>query len=144
MIGREFWVIAAILVILATATNADVLTTTRTLRAKSIIALEDLAIQDGFDESALSRAEDAVGSEARVALYAGRPIHPQDIGPAAIVDRNQIVAISFNHGSLTITIEGRAMERGGVGDTIRVMNASSRVTVNATINPDGSLTVLSQ
>lgn len=144
MFGREIWVIAAILVILATATNAEVLVATRTLRANTIINLDDVAIQDGFDESALSRTEDAVGLEARVALYAGRPIHPQDIGPAAIVDRNQIVAMSFNHGSLTITIEGRAMERGGVGDTIRVMNASSRVTVNATINPDGSLTVLSQ
>ncbi|WP_415182163.1 flagellar basal body P-ring formation chaperone FlgA [Phaeovulum sp.] len=144
MIWRKFG-IATILFMGLTATgHAEVLVATRTLRAQTIIAQEDVALQKGADETALSRAEAALGRETRIAIYAGRPIRPQDIGPPAIVDRNQIVMMSYQRGFLIISTEGRALERGGVGDTIHVLNATSRVTVNAKINADGSLTVVSQ
>ena len=44
----------------------------------------------------------------------------------------------FLKGGLTIRTEGRALERAGIGETIRVMNAASRATVNARLAKDGA------
>lgn len=79
-----------------------------------------------------------VGMEARVAIYAGRPVRPSDVGSPAIVDRNEIIPLIFTAGGLYIATDGRALGRAGVGEVIRVMNLSSRTTVSARIKEDGA------
>lgn len=130
-----------ILALLAMPAAADTLVAARTVRSHAIITPDDVAIKDVVVPGALSLMEDAIGQEARVVLYAGRPIRPGDIGPAAIVDRNQIVLLIYQSGSLQIVTDGRSLGRGGVGDSIRVMNLSSRTTVSGIIAADGSVTV---
>jgi flagella basal body P-ring formation protein FlgA len=85
----------------------------------------------------------AIGQEAQVTLYAGRPIRAEDIGPPAIIERNQIVPLAYGSGGLSILTEGRAMARGGAGDVIRVMNLESRTTVTGQIQPDGTVSTRS-
>jgi len=60
------------------------------------------------------------------------------VGLPAIVERNQIVVIIYTAGGIHITTEGRALERAGPGDLIRVMNLSSRNTITARIGIDGA------
>jgi len=76
--------------------------------------------------------------EARVALYAGRPIRQGDVGPPAVVDRNQIIPLVYMRSGVMISTEGRALDRAGPGDLIRVMNLSSRSTVTARVGSDGA------
>ncbi|MEL6958408.1 MAG: flagellar basal body P-ring formation chaperone FlgA, partial [Pseudomonadota bacterium] len=95
-------------------------------------------VRDLETVGALSDPTLAVGLEARVALYAGRPIRPGDIGPPAVVERNQIIPLVFANSVITITTEGRALDRAGPGDFIRVMNLSSRITVTARIDATGA------
>ena len=71
-----------------------------------------------------------IGMETRVVLYAGRPILRGDVGPPAIVQRNQIVPLIYSGGGLRIVTEGRALGRGAAGETIRIMNLTSRTTVD--------------
>ncbi|WP_457649688.1 flagellar basal body P-ring formation chaperone FlgA [Profundibacter sp.] len=130
-----------ILALLAAPATADTLVAARTVRSHAIITPDDIAIKGVTIPGALTFPEEAIGQEARVVLYAGRPIRPGDIGPAAIVDRNQIVRLIFQSSSLQIVTEGRSLGRGGVGDFIRVMNLSSRTTVSGIIAADGSVTV---
>ena len=120
---------------------ADSVVATRTIRAQTIITPQDVTMVDAAIPGALGAAEAAVGLEARIAIYAGRPVHAEDLGSAAIIARNQIVPIRFRAGALEILAEGRAMERGSVGDVIRVMNLGSRTTVNGRIEPDGQVQV---
>ena len=120
---------------------ADVVTPTRTLRPGTLITLQDLTIRDGQQMGAFDRITDVAGQEARVALYAGRPIPFEAIGPPAIVNRNQIVPLSYQASGLRITTEGRAMERGGVGDRIRIMNLQSRATLFGLVQADGTIKV---
>ena len=120
---------------------ADVVTPTRTLRPGTLITLQDLKIRDGVQSGAFDRLTDVVGQEARVALYAGRPIPFDAVGPPAIVNRNQIVPLRFRTSGLTITTEGRAMERGGIGDRIRIMNLQSRATLFGLVQADGTIKV---
>lgn len=127
--------------LLSGAASADVVTPTRTLRPGALITATDLTLQDGQYPGAFDRISDVAGQEARVALYAGRPIAFEAIGPPAIVNRNQIVPLKFAVSGLTIKTEGRAMERGGVGDRIRIMNLQSRATLFGLILADGSIKV---
>lgn len=120
---------------------ADVVTPTRTLRPGTLITSQDLTIRDGLQLGAFDRISDVAGQEARIALYAGRPIPFEAIGPPAIVNRNQIVALSFSTAGISITTEGRAMERGGVGDRIRIMNLQSRATLFGLVQVDGTIKV---
>lgn len=113
------------------------------IRAQTLIGPADVALMP--DGQALSggfkSVEEAIGLEARVNLYEGRPIRPGDLGPPAIVERNQIVALNYHHAGLSIRTEGRALDRAGAGERLRVMNIKSRTTVTGTVLVDGSVNV---
>ncbi len=125
----------------ASAAAADVVVPTRTLRANTVISHDDVKLVAGDVANVFDRLEDVIGQEARVALYAGRPIRFDSLGPPALIDRNQIVSIRFQGAGLVITTDGRSLERGGVGDRVRVMNLSSRTTVFGFVQSDGSIEV---
>lgn len=127
--------------ILGSASLADVVTPTRTLRPGTLITTADLTMKDVEQDGMFDRIADVDGQEARVALYAGRPIPFDAIGPPALINRNDIVALHFHSSGLSITTEGRALERGGVGDRVRIMNLSSRATLFGFVQADGSIKV---
>lgn len=122
---------------------ADTVVAARTIQAQTIISAQDLVLQPGDVPGAESDPALFIGMEARVALYAGRPINVADVGFPAIVDRNELVPLIYDHNGLTIRTEGRALGRAGVGEVIRVMNMSSRNTVSARVGEDGAAYVLS-
>lgn len=141
MPGREFWVMLAVFLALANNGRAEVLVATRTLRAQSVISAEDVTQAAGDVAGALLSPDEAIGQETRVAIYAGRVIRIDDVGPPAIIERNQIVSLVYRHGTLSILADGRALGRGGVGDNLRAINLASRVTVSGRVAADGTLTV---
>ncbi len=131
----------AIFLCLPTAVIADSLVATRVIRAHQTLVAEDMALVAAEIPDALANASAAIGQEARVAIYPGRAIRAQDLGKAAIVERNQIVALAYQVGGLSIQTEGRALDRGGEGDVIELMNLSSKTKVLGRIGPDGTVYV---
>lgn len=131
-------VIAALLPVTALA---DSVVATRTIRAQSVIALEDLALVPADIAGALSTPDAAVGLEAKVTLFAGRPVHAADLSQPTLIQRNQVVSVIYQIAGLTIRTDGRALERGGAGALIKVMNLSSRLTVRGAVTPDGTVRV---
>ena len=130
------------LALAATAASPETVIAQRTLRATAVIGPSDVGLGQGETPGAFSNPLDVIGQEARVVLYAGRPVMLSDVGPPALVDRNQIVRLIFRAGAISIHAEGRALGRGGIGDTLRVMNLDSRNTVTGLVGPDGSVHVL--
>ncbi|QFU10285.1 flagellar basal body P-ring biosynthesis protein FlgA [Rhodobacteraceae bacterium THAF1] len=133
--------IALLLILTAAPALADMVVATTTIRARSLIGPGDLKIAPGGAPGLLSDPSAAIGQEARVTLYAGRPVRTGDIGPPALIERNQIVVIEYAAGTLRMRADGRALDRAGVGDRLRVMNLSSRATVFGDVMPDGTVTV---
>ena len=86
-------------------------------------------------------AAQAIGQEARVTLYAGRPIPLSGLAPPALVERNQLVTLIFRRGGLDIRADGRALGRGAAGDEIRIMNLGSRSTIFGTVAGPALVTV---
>lgn len=131
----------AALLFLAPAAWADTIVPAHTIRAGSLIRAADLLVRDVEVAGAMSDPSLVVGQEARVSLYAGRPIRAGDIGPPALVERNQLVTLNYKKGSLLIRAEGRALGRAAAGDRIQVMNLASKSTLIAKVLPDGTLQV---
>ncbi|WP_298677083.1 flagellar basal body P-ring formation chaperone FlgA [uncultured Lentibacter sp.] len=129
------------LLMFASSAHADVVIAMHTIRPKTILSESDLGLRPAQVPGAIQNLEDAIGMETRVSLYAGRPIRAADLRPAAVIDRNQIVTLSYQHGSLTIRTEARALGRAAPGETIKAMNLSSKTTVHALVLPDGTLAV---
>lgn len=125
----------------ATPVLGDTIVPTRTLRSHTIIGPKDVLAKDVAVDGAFELVANVIGQEARVTLYAGRPIRFEDIGPAAIIERNQIIKLVYRRGGLRISADARALGRGGVGDLIRVMNLASRSTVSGIVGADGVVTV---
>ncbi len=120
--------------------HADTLVAARTLRAQTIVTAADLILRKGTDEG-LADPSLVIGQETRVTIYAGRPLRVGDLGPPAIVERNQIVPLVFESSILRIETEARALDRAGAGEVIRVLNLSSRNPVTGQVQPDGTVLV---
>ncbi|MEY8143827.1 flagellar basal body P-ring formation chaperone FlgA [Falsihalocynthiibacter sp. CO-5D18] len=125
----------------ANVSYGETLVAARTIPSHTIISPADVAIKDGNTLGALTLLEEVIGQEARVAIYAGRPIRRNDIGAPALVERNQIVKLAYSSGVLNISVEARALGRGSAGDVLRFMNLDSRTTISGTVQDDGSILV---
>lgn len=117
---------------------ADIVVAVRTIPAQTLIGPEDLVLRDVDVPGGIEDPSLIIGMEARVALYANRPIRAGDVGFPAIVNRNALVALIYQSGNLLISTEGRALDRAGPGDLIRVMNLDSRNAVTARMGADGA------
>jgi flagella basal body P-ring formation protein FlgA len=116
------------------ADGAGILVTSRPLRVGSILTERDVHRAKGEAKGIyLTDLSDVVGKQTRIALYKGRPLRPEDLGSPTVVRRNQIVTITFQRGGLSLRAEGRALDKGALGERIRVLNIDSRRTVFATI-----------
>lgn len=102
----------------------------RTLRIGTVIVEADLDLSD--EASAASR-DSMIGKEIKRAIYAGRQVAPEDLGPVTIVHRNDVIRIVYSAKGLGLRTEGRALDAGGVGEVIPVMNLDTRVVVQATV-----------
>ena len=126
-----------ILILLASPVAAEIVVPARTIPAQALIGPEDLLLRDLDAPGSISDPELIIGMEARVALFSGRPIRPSDIMLPAVVSRNQIIPLIYSQSGIVISTDGRALDRAGPGEMIRVMNLASRSTVTARIGVDG-------
>ena len=125
------------LLICASPVLAEAVVPARAIRPLTVLTAADVVLVKQELPGAVTRIEDVVGREARVALYPGRAIAPGDIAPPAVVERNQIVQMRFRSGPLEIVSEGRALSRGRPGERLRIMNLDSRLTVTGTVTAEG-------
>lgn len=132
---------ALILILLGTSATAETVISSRIIRAGATIVADDIALSDKPVAGAFSDVAGVIGKEARIMIYPGRPIRPEQVGRPTLVRRNSLVTLEARSGGLTIFTEGRALESGGVGDTIKVLNQSSRTSIMGLINPDGTIQV---
>lgn len=131
-----------IFLLFATAAQAaEIAVPVRIIRPTEIIGGADLTLKTADSVGALDDPNALIGQEARVALYPGRPIRPGDVGPPAIVGRNDLVTLVYRRDGLRIATDGRSLGRGAAGDAVRAMNMASRITVTGRIQADGSIEV---
>jgi len=73
------------------------------------------------------------GKAAKRTLHADRAVRAVDLMAPILVARNSNVSMIYVVGTLQITAHGRALADAGAGDTILVLNTSSKKTVEAVV-----------
>lgn len=119
---------------------ADSVVATRTLKSGSVIAPQDVRVEPDLTGE-VADIDAIIGQQLKVMVSEGRPIPASGLTAPEIVARNQIVRIAYDNAALRIEAEGRALSAGAVGQTIRVMNNTSRITISGRVEPDGTVTV---
>jgi flagellar basal body P-ring formation protein FlgA len=121
---------------------ADGLVATRLIRPTEVLRPGDVAPQRAATAPGVaSDPAQVVGLEARVAIYPGRPVRLADLGPAAVIERNEAVVMIYRQGGLTIVSEGRALGRAALGQSVTVMNGNSRQSVQGRVISFGQVEV---
>lgn len=133
--------LAILIVLLPAMARADGVIAVRTLPAHSVLAAADVALAVKGTRGSAEQIAEVEGLEIRTAVYQGQPILLSNLVQAAEVERNQLVTILYRGGTVTISAEGRALDRGAVGERIRVMNTGSRATVRGEVAPGGKVRV---
>lgn len=115
----------------------------RGVRAHAVLVAEDLALSPTSPSveavGGLADPAAAIGRETAVTLFPGQPVLARNLVAPALVERNAPVLLLIRRGALTITAEGRALARGGVGDRVRALNTRSRTTVTGVVGADGTI-----
>ena len=131
----------ALLCLWAAPALSQALVAAAPIRSGTVITADHLTLSAALFSGGTDDPLLVIGQEARVSIYTGRPILMAEIGPPALVERNALVVLRYSANLLSITTEGRALNRAGLGETVRVMNLSSRVIVIGRVRSDGQIEV---
>lgn len=74
-----------------------------------------------------------VGQTPRRGISAMKPVVAGDVQPPLVVKKGDLVTMALKSNTLNLTAQGRAMDNGAEGDTIRVMNTNSKQVVGAIV-----------
>ena len=89
--------------------------------------------QEQINQNIALRLDDLVGMAPRRSLTSDKPVNMADLERPQIVEKGDIVTMVLKNGPMTLTAKGKALDDGSMGDTIRVLNASSNRTVDAEV-----------
>ena len=128
-----------------TATETvEAATLTRTVRAGEVLKASDVAVErrpksevrgDGMG------AAQAIGLAAKTPLRTGQVLRPDDLTRPQVVQRNEAVTITYEVPGIMLTVRGKAVESGAVGDVVGVLNIQSNRTVQATVTGPGRVNI---
>lgn len=124
--------------------NRKVPVLARSIGRGGIVMYEDVTFERMADSrigDALMTPGEIIGKAARRALGAGQPVRVIDLEEPRVVNRNQLVTISYRIPGMTLTSRGRAIGEAPVGGAVSVVNLQSNRTVVATATGPGQVTV---
>ncbi|MDE3175873.1 MAG: flagellar basal body P-ring formation protein FlgA [Pseudomonadota bacterium] len=118
---------------------------------KAIIYPGEIITEDRLEDSPLApptyggpvalAPEDVLGMMATRTLLPGRSIPMSALSPPRVVRAGAPVKMLYIDGALTIVTAGSALQDGAVGQTVKVRNDDSGVTVSGRVRGDGSVMV---
>ncbi|MBM3546438.1 MAG: flagellar basal body P-ring formation protein FlgA [Alphaproteobacteria bacterium] len=127
-------------------TMIDVPVFTRRMMPNEIVRASDLSwvkMRSGpMLANNVTLLEDIIGKTPKRPIQAGQPIRQADVGAFTLVQRNESVTMILRTRSMTLTVQGKALEDGGEGQTIRVQNPKSNRTVEGRVTGPGEVTVI--
>lgn len=116
------------------------------LQSGHIITAQDIKhikIKDReFTRDTIADAYALIGMTARRVILAGRPIKASEIIAPKLIERGEIVTLSLNVGTMSLTTQAKALQDGAKGDIIRVVNTASNKTLQAMITGTNQVSIM--
>jgi len=79
----------------------------------------------------------AIGLAARNSMQTGQVVRAADLAKPDVVQRNDVVTLTYAMPGILLTIRGKALDAGAEGDTISVLNEQSKRTLQALVTGPG-------
>jgi flagella basal body P-ring formation protein FlgA len=111
----------------------------RNLNPGELIAASDLLWSDEAvaPGDAPADADAVIGKAARRPLRAGAAVALHDLASARLIKRDDLVAVAFDDGGISLILQARALGEGGLGDTLQLVNLQSKKVLEAVVTgPD--------
>ena len=86
-------------------------------------------------------AENLIGMAGRRGLRIDQPIRTSELKKPLLVEKNSMVTMILQSGSMMLTAKGKALDGGSDGDTIRIANMQSKAVVDAVVTGAGTVTI---
>lgn len=117
------------------------------LQKGALITAEDLDYVDvrnsDLGANVLVSAEQLIGMSPRRGIAALKPIASSDVSSPIVVKKGEIVTMVLQNSEMTLTTQGKALESGAVGETVRIVNASSGQSVEGVVTAVKTVSITS-
>jgi flagella basal body P-ring formation protein FlgA len=125
------------------AAKVEVLTYNRSLEAGEIVQPEDLSWTKlaAAPAGAPRDADALIGKAARRPLRSGAAASTRDVTNPLVVKRDDMVEVVFAMDGVNLSLQAKAMGAAAVGDTVSLMNLSSKKVIQAVVAAPGKAVV---
>jgi flagella basal body P-ring formation protein FlgA len=89
--------------------------------------------RDRVASDAITNPQQLIGKAARRILRAGETVRAGDVADPIVVHRGDLVTITLNTASMQLTAQGKAVEDGAMGASIRVTNTQSNRAIDTVV-----------
>ena len=88
---------------------------------------------DRISRNVILEAAALIGQSPKRVIMPGMAIRDSDVQRPLLVQKTALVTMVVQSGGMELTAGGRAIDAGGAGDVIQVMNVQTKKTVQATV-----------
>jgi flagella basal body P-ring formation protein FlgA len=85
--------------------------------------------------------KDLVNMTPRRMVHGGKPVIVNELEHPKMVDRGDAVTLIFETGPMILTVKGKSMQAGALGDTVRVSNADSNKNLQGVVTAHREVTI---
>ncbi len=119
---------------------------TRSILRGEVIQARDIELESlprhQIRPGILLTESELIGMAARRSLQTGRPLRIDDIEPPKLVRRNTPVIIVYQTEGMTLSIRGRAIADGAMGEMVGVMNVRSSRIIEGVVTGPGRVAIV--
>ncbi len=120
-----------------------VVTLARSVARGVVLTAEDVTLAPAAaraPDGIFSDPAQVIGRRTKAAIGAGRAVLLRQLEPVWMVAKGNPVVLMANAGGLSVSAPAEALEDGGMGDVIRVLNLSSQREVKVVVTGKNSVT----
>jgi len=123
--------------------NVEVLAYARSLATGEMVQPEDLVwVKMAASPSDAPRDADAViGMTAKRPLRQGSAASLRDVSTPQVIKAGDIVAVTYEDAGVALTLQGKAMAAGAIGESLMVQNTASKKIIETVVTGPGSTAV---
>lgn len=85
--------------------------------------------------------KDIINMTPRRVMASGKPILINDLESPKMVDRGDMITLVFANGPMMLTVKGKSLQAGALGDTIRVSNLDSNRNLQGVVTAHREVTI---
>lgn len=125
--------------------TADAIVPAHAMTRGDIVRTDDLIVERRpraeVTDDMVAAPSEAIGRAARQTLRQGRPIRRADLMKPEIVKRDDNVTLVYAAPGFMLTTRGKALEAGGQGDIINVLNQQSKRSIQGVVAGPGRIDI---